>query len=390
VLHLGLRPACIWVGPGERVQVSDFGLWYVSRDFPEFGRREDPFLAPEQPAGDRVCAATDVYALAMLFLELRCGPGTALEVIRSAWTEPQPGLTLWNNSSEWAAHRKDVMTDLTAAMLDKVQAQSDGVELGRLAEAILRGLEERHILVYLHDPDAMALLASRRWDGALLPTDGDYLQVVDANVGFNKVDPNVPRTIDYDMDLHNPGQGQATVTVSYHNQSQPRPGGCVQGVEWQPTYEERMSGCFWDYVRFYAPEGAQLLVAECESTPEGSLLYRYGFAPLGDAGPDRGPVEKGKVAFGLFFVVAPGEVRDVRLAWVLPAGIVYQDQEGMHYRLTVQKQSGTPPIPLRVAVHLPPDTTLVRATPEPAAIQAGAVMFELSLTTDQQIEIVFR
>lgn len=84
VLHLGLRPACIWVGPGERVQVSDFGLWYVSRDFPEFGRREDPFLSPEQLAGDRVCAATDVYALAMLFLELHCGPGTALEVFRGA------------------------------------------------------------------------------------------------------------------------------------------------------------------------------------------------------------------------------------------------------------------------------------------------------------------
>jgi hypothetical protein len=161
-------------------------------------------------------------------------------------------------------------------------------------------------------------------------------------------------------------------------------------VEERLTYEEGMVGCYWDYLRFYVPEGSQLLETERAPLPSGSLLYRYGFAPLGDAGPDTGPVEKGKTVFGLFFVVPPGEARDVQLQWQLPKGIVTHGQDGLHYRLTVQKQSGTPPILLRVAVHVPHDAYVVRATPEPAAIQVGEVMFELSLTTDQQIEIVFR
>ena len=84
VLHLGLSPSSVWVGPDGRVQVAGFGLWYVARDFPAYGRRDDPFLAPEQLAGGRVSAGTDVYALAMLLVELRCGAGAARAVAGGA------------------------------------------------------------------------------------------------------------------------------------------------------------------------------------------------------------------------------------------------------------------------------------------------------------------
>lgn len=84
VLHLGLCPSSVWVGPGGRVQVGGFGLWYVTRDFPAYGRRDDVFLAPEQRSGERVSAGTDVYSLAMLLIELRCGPGAARAVADGA------------------------------------------------------------------------------------------------------------------------------------------------------------------------------------------------------------------------------------------------------------------------------------------------------------------
>ena len=312
-----------------------------------------------------------------------------LQVIRNAWTQPRPGLTPSGEWSDWESHRKDVMAELVTAMLERMQSQAGAVDPARLVEALWAGLRGRHILIYLHDPEAATLLASLRWDGALLPAAGDYLQVVDANVGFNKVDPAVQRTIDYQVDLHNPSQGQAGATVRYSNQSPAQAEPCIQRAEARLTYEEGMAGCYWDYVRFYVPEGSQLVDIERAPLPEGSLLYRYGFVAPGDAGPDSGPVEKGKTAFGLFFVVPPGEARDVQLGWQLPMGTVTHGQDGLHYRLTVQKQSGAPPIVLRVAVHLPHDAYVVRATPEPAAILAGEVRFELSLTTDQQIEIVF-
>lgn len=371
-----------------------------SPDFATSAQTAERIFQRDQGVGVDGVIAVDLQALRLLVtamepltLQSITQPVTGanlLQVIRSAWAQPEPGLTPSGQWSEWQSHRKDIMADLVAAMLDRVQTRPSNVDPSRLAEALWTGLKERHILIHLHDPEAAALLASLKWDGALLPASGDYLQVVDANVGFNKVDPVVRREIDYQVDLRNPNQGQAVVTVRYVNQSPSQPEPCTQGVEERLTYEEGMVGCYWNYVRFYVPEGAQLLEGERAPLPDGSLLYRYGFAPLGDAGPDSGPVEKGKLPFGLFFVLPPGEARDVQLRWRLPPGTVYHDQDGLHYRLTVQKQSGAPAIPLRVTIDLPPGAQVVKAVPQPAGIEGGTVIVDLSLATDQQIEIVFR
>ena len=334
-----------------------------------------------------------VAAMEPLTLQSTTRPVTGsnlLEIMRDTWTQPRPGLTPSGEWSDWQSHRKDVMTDLVTAMLEKVQAQSGSADPSRLAEALWAGLKGRHILIYLHDAESAALLASLRWDGALLPLGGDYLQVVDANVGFNKVDPLVQRSIDYQVDLSSPNQAQVIATVSYFNSSPSQSEPCVQGAEERLTYEEGMVGCYWDYVRFYAPDGAQLLETERVPLPSGSLLYRYLFTAQGDAGPDSGPLEKGRLPFGLFFVVPAGEARDVQLHWQLPIGVVTHDQDGLHYLLTVQKQSGAPAIPLRVALRLPPGAQVAKAVPEPAGIEDGALVFDLSLATDQHVEVVFR
>ena len=80
VLHLGLGLSNIWVEDDAAVKVGEFGLWYARRDFAEPAVPEEMFLAPEQSEGGRATAATDVYALALLFITLRFG----LESARAA------------------------------------------------------------------------------------------------------------------------------------------------------------------------------------------------------------------------------------------------------------------------------------------------------------------
>jgi hypothetical protein len=333
-----------------------------------------------------------VGALAPLEVESSDEPVNASNVltfVRQAWAEPQEGVTLADGWSEWVSHRKDFMSDLAGAMLHKVQEQPETVDLSRLARSLLKSLQERHILVYLHDEEAAALLASQRWDGGMVVESGDYLQVVDANVGFNKVDPNVKRQITYRVDLSDPEHAQAELVVAYRNESRRAVESCLQAIESLPTYKQRMQGCFWNYVRVYVPEGSRLDAAERETVPEGSLLNRYRFAPLGDAGPDTGPVENGKVAHGLFFALAPGEQREVRLAWQLAPGAVEREGDLVRYRLLVQKQSGTPAIPLKLTVVVPPGARVLTSAPEPAEDSGDELSFSLSLATDQQIEITF-
>ncbi|MFN2184610.1 MAG: DUF4012 domain-containing protein [Anaerolineae bacterium] len=370
-----------------------------SPDFPTSAQTAEEVLLRDQGIAVHGVVAVDQRALQYLVgalapLEVASSDepvnGTnVLTFIRESWAEPEAGVSLSGGWSEWVARRKDFMSDLVDAMLRKVQDQPDTVDLSKLAQSLWQGLQERHILVYLHDGEAAELLAAQGWDGGILDEPGDYLQVVDANVGFNKVDPNVSREIAYEVDLRDPARARAEAVVSYRNESQRDVESCLQGIESLPTYEERMHGCFWNYVRFYTKEGAQLGAAQQEPVPPGSLLSRYRFAPVGDAGPDIGPVEKGKIPYGLFFVLAPGEEREVRMAWRLTPGTVEQEADRARYRLLVQKQAGTPATPLRVTVTLPPGAQLLSSSPEPAEVAGNLLSFFLLLETDQQIDLSF-
>jgi eukaryotic-like serine/threonine-protein kinase len=77
VLHLGLGPSNIWVSDDLAAQVGEFGLWYVSREFPALAAETGVFPAPEQGKGGRASAATDVYSLGVIYIALHFGSGAA-------------------------------------------------------------------------------------------------------------------------------------------------------------------------------------------------------------------------------------------------------------------------------------------------------------------------
>jgi len=370
-----------------------------SPDFPTSAQVAEDILLRDQGIAVDGVLAVDQHALQLLVgalapLEVASSdqPITAsnlLAFMRDAWAQPEDGAAISEDWSDWVARRKDFMPDLVEAMLRKVQDQPGAVDPSLLARSLWQGLQERHILVYVHDDEAAEILASQGWDGSILDASGDYLQVVDANVGFNKVDPNVRREIVYRVDLRDPERASAELVVSYQNESQRSLEACVQGVESVPDYELRMHGCFWNYVRVYKSTGAQLQPAEREPLPSGSLLSRYRFTTIGDAGPEAGPVENGKVPTGLFFVLAPGEQRDVQLAWQLSPGTVVEEGDFWRYQLLVQKQSGTPAIPARVVLTLPAGARIISASPELAQVTNDTAGFALSLATDQRIGVLF-
>ncbi|MFB0535244.1 MAG: DUF4012 domain-containing protein, partial [Anaerolineae bacterium] len=73
-----------------------------------------------------------------------------LGFMRRAWSPDSAE----ENTGEWWQHRKDFMKNLLSAVMDRVQKDPDSVDLMRLAQALHQSIEERHLLVYLHDPVA--------------------------------------------------------------------------------------------------------------------------------------------------------------------------------------------------------------------------------------------
>jgi hypothetical protein len=87
--------------------------------------------------------------------------------------------------------------------------------------------------------------------------------------------------------------------------------------------------CYFNYVRVFAPAGSKLLQAE--GVDGESIISRRG--------------ERGTHEFAGFFVLPPGGVQRVTFTYRLPAAITPEN-----YRLLLQRQSGTLPLPLSLDI----------------------------------------
>jgi hypothetical protein len=278
---------------------------------------------------------------------------TLLQYVNDYWANPLRSVgTTDEQQHEWWLHRKDFMADLLKAALQKVTAGPQSLELTPLGVAVLKALQTRHLLVGLNDPAIGRGLSVPGWDGALRPTEGDYLMVVDANIGFRKVNPLVQQSVEYRVELDSHArenqtgqQTRATLTLRYTNGSQGS-ADCVVEPYLEDSYGQMMHGCYWDYVRVYVPSGSRLLAMQG-----------------GDADAQVS-ADAGKAVFSTLLVVAPGQTRELVLQYELPSSVwdaprpgggdtLAATEEGQAYSLLVQKQAGTVAVPYRVATSGP-------------------------------------
>jgi hypothetical protein len=395
------------VPPADFQQVLWGEIWLFrdtnwDPDFPTSAARALEVYARDRGVRAQGVVALDLSALALLLQAL--GPvevegipepvtgDNVLQVLQAQWANPTAGPEFeaaWDR--EWWTHRKDFMGQVADAALDKLLAGGQVAPLA-LAQALVQGLEEKHILISLPDPAAARLLRARNWDGGLPEPWGlsDLLAVVDANVGFNKVDPNVSRSIRYQVDLA-AGEGpRATLALTYQNHSTRHVEVCIQEARYGDAYADMMDRCYWDYVRVYGPLGSRLLAGPAAELPPGSLLARNGGA---EASPLHPTISAGNwAAWTAFFALAPGTERTLTFEVALPVGVLHTDAGGRtHYRLQVQKQPGTEATPLYLEVRLPPGAELVDASPAGLfSLRSASVMGESDLRTDRVFEFVFQ
>ena len=371
-------------------------LWFFrdtnwDPDFPTSARR-----ALEVYARDRGVRADGVIALDLTALQRLVKAVGPLQVEGIA--EPVTGQNLlqvlrqqWGQSSaeerqewrEWWLHRKDFMGPIANALMDRVTTGQD-LQPAALVPALIQILDEKHLLIYIDDPEAADLLRTRSWDGALvrLPA-SDALSVVDTNVGFNKVDVNIERTIHYRVDLTVPEKPQAQLTLTYRNKGRRPVEACVQEARYGRTYADMTERCYWDYVRVYVPAGSQLVSGPPPALPAGSLLARSGEAvPEPPISPT---LESGNwEVWTTFFALEPLAERTWTFIYQLPLEVLDRGSDGLvRYRLQVLKQPGTGAVPLEVEIILPSGAQVMHASPE------GLPIVSTDLKVDRAFELVF-
>ena len=153
IVHRDLKPSNVFVGDSEtgrpQVKLLDFGIAKALDDedddlMTRTGTALTPaYAAPEQVSGDPVTAATDVYALGVLFYELLVGrrpyafrnsaPAEVARVVREAEpTRPSEAVTVTASSTPtsesepvWTAPSNKLRGDLDAILLQALRKEPE-------------------------------------------------------------------------------------------------------------------------------------------------------------------------------------------------------------------------------------------------------------------------
>lgn len=211
--------------------------------------------------------------------------------------------------AELKQNRKQIMKKLATEIIARAFTLSN---IPRLAEFAQTELRNKDVMLYFKDPALQSMVESVHWDGSVTKDwQGDYLMLVDANMGALKTDFYIKRQLDYTVDFTGE-KPIATVVYTYQNNA--------------PRGDWRTSD-YHTYLRAFVPEGSVFL----ERKWINAVITNKDF---------------NKTYFGGFVDVEIGQ-SDVgtTLKYELPTTITPDN-----YRLLIQKQSGVGTIP--VTVHL--------------------------------------
>lgn len=241
-------------------------------------------------------------------------------------------------TGDWGG-RKDFMPTLAAAALERVQ--TGDVDPVRVVEAGLRALDERSIQIWVQEERSAEALATLGWDGALrAPSGGDFVALVDSNLGFNKVDMVIERALEHSVTWSSAERAAATTTVTYRHALEVPDHTCDLTPRYGDTYDEQSARCYYNYVRLYVPLGSELI--SIDGVDEASVESQRG--------------EGGTQRFAGYFVMKPGSTHRATFRYTLPDSVRADD-----YALIVQRQAGTAALPLSLDINGTEVETIIEA-----------------------------
>jgi hypothetical protein len=381
--------------PLERFMLAELWLprdanW--SPDFPTAARQVQELVAlPSGQPSDGVIAF-DQEAVRILVdvlgpLEIDPFPEAVTAdnveaLIQQAWSaSPSEGV-----SQAWWQQRKDFMPQLGTALLEALLASSDKETLLRLGRELVQAMRAGHVLVTFSDSQHQALLAEAGLDNGIHPGEGDYLLVVDSNVGFNKVDAVVQRRVTYLVELSTPQEPMAML-INHYRHTIGEDIDCVHQASYGTgAYGDLQKRCYWNYWRVYKSAGTGLYAANQTPVPGEWLLN-------GRDWDGRATIEPGindtEMASGLF-VLPTNQSQDVVLQFALPPEVIVPTNEDeLVYKLEVHKQAGLDDLPVSIQVRPPQGTQLKAGDPWRYDQSSGFWIWDGRVTTPERFELVF-
>nr|MBI5456013.1 DUF4012 domain-containing protein [Candidatus Levybacteria bacterium] len=209
-------------------------------------------------------------------------------------------------------NRKGIIGDLMYAIMNKAFSSSPKKYWGPLFQTMLLQLSEKHVLTYMYDKDAQAGFEGLNAAGRILPFEGDYFHLNEANFGGAKSNMFVSQSVTQDYSVSSDGVITKTVTVDYKNPYPPSDCNLERG-------NLCLNAVLRNWFRIYVPKGSQLV------SSKGSEVKMTSYEELG------------KTVFEGFLTVRPQGAAKLTVSYKLP----FKLSNNLLLPLLVQKQGGT-------------------------------------------------
>lgn len=302
---------------------------------------------------------------------------------------------------------KKVLGELSDALLKSLSDQPSST-LPKLSKILLNSLTGREIQVYLKNPELQNIISAHSWDGKLIKTDGDYLNIVSTNIAGGKTNGVINDVVSLKSVINEDGGVTNILQITRTH----------RGNSDQPLTNEKNN----DYLRVYVPLNATLISAfgfepldseafrsaefTVEKDPELSIIKSTTTLDL--ASKTEIFSENGKTVFANWVQVNPGETRTVTITYRLPfnlslatsqklpdwmsllAGNVNKNESHLPYSLIIQKQSGKINQTYQVEIETPKSLSYRWLYPSALNAQDNVYTYDnLNLERDAIIGIIF-
>ncbi|HVA96124.1 MAG TPA: DUF4012 domain-containing protein [Candidatus Acidoferrales bacterium] len=284
-----------------------------------------------------------------------------------------------------STQKKDFLRSLSNALLNKLSSDKQ-VSYEKFAQMIVNSVMQKDLLFGFTDTGVQNVftvndLSSSLWDDrqAEKSTTYDFLGVVDANVGANKANYYVKRSLSHSVTIDDFGGLQATVKATYENTS---------------TKTSSFGGDYKDYVRFIVPGNATLesvafdnkTVQLSPAVTDPSVFTLPDFTPPPGLEVEQ-TQEFDKKVIGFFFIDPIGTTRTVTLLYSVP-GDVENSAVVFNYNLKIFKEPGSGNDPYQLTLLYPNDTTVVDNDKSLTNV-GGKMLYDEQLTSDKDLTASF-
>jgi len=227
-----------------------------------------------------------------------------------------------------------------------------------LVQGVGRSLAEKNMQIWMADPEEQAFVEHMGWDGSIANEKrGDYWQVVEQNVGGNKLDFTAHQTVEMNVEIEGRAAVHSSKVTVSNDVSLPQP-------RW---FLGDSKGIHRPMENIYVPERAELISANagrlCPPLGEPSCNGRIDAPPTLATWTNGIPpehFEEGKKVWSGTLQIPPRENGSLRIDHRTPQAVFRRDGRNV-YRLIVQRQPRVNPQHLLIQLNLPPDASGIKA-----------------------------